>query len=227
MRRLLKNNYVLLLPLLLFFLAGGILISSSDKSALHSFFNQMVSNQLNNFFIYITYLGDGWLIATGLCILLFQNIRLFLTCGLSYALSSGVAQLLKNYFFKGELRPKPFFEQYHQEIKLQLIQGVEIFGENSFPSGHTTAAFSFFICLGIISNNNIIKAILLSAAIAVGFSRIYLSQHFFEDVYAGAMIGVICALIFSYIFYFSNQSARFNRIDTTIMNFISLKRKDV
>ena len=32
-------------------------------------------------------------------------------------------------------------------------------------------------------------------AILVGYSRIYLSQHFFEDVYAGSIIGVVITII--------------------------------
>lgn len=226
MNRLIKNNFALVLPLLLFFIFGGLIILISEKFALHVFFNGLVKDNISTFFIYLTYLGDGWIIVCALLIILFFNLRLFFTCGLSYATSSGITQGLKNYFFKGALRPKPFFEQHHQEIKLQLIEGVEIFGENSFPSGHTTAAFSFFLCLGLISNNQITKTICLIVALLVGLSRIYLSQHFFEDVYAGSVIGSCCAFLFSYIFYFSEGSGRFNRIDTSMLNFISQKRKD-
>lgn len=37
--------------------------------------------------------------------------------------------------------------------------------------------------------------ILLLAAILVGYSRMYLSEHFFEDVMAGSIIGTVATII--------------------------------
>ena len=38
------------------------------------------------------------------------------------------------------------------------------------------------------------SVIVLAVALLAGLSRIYLVQHFFQDVYAGAILGVLLAL---------------------------------
>jgi hypothetical protein len=40
-------------------------------------------------------------------------------------------------------------------------------------------------------------------ALSCGISRIYLEEHFFQDVYFGSMIGLLCAMISFAIFQFT------------------------
>ena len=65
---------------------------------------------------------------------------------------------------------------------------------NGFPSGHTSAAFAMMLCIALIVKDKTLSAIFCIVAILIGYSRIYLSQHFAEDVLLGSVIGVISAL---------------------------------
>ena len=58
---------------------------------------------------------------------------------------------------------------------------------NSFPSGHTAAAVAFAVTL--LLSRRWPGLLLLSGAIVVAGSRIYLRDHHFSDVMAGAMLG--------------------------------------
>jgi undecaprenyl-diphosphatase len=80
--------------------------------------------------------------------------------------------------------------------------------EFSFPSGHATLAAIYFLLLIYLFKDEIAdktkKYILIGVDIflilLIGFSRIYLNVHWFTDVIAGFVLGVlwlgICILIF-------------------------------
>ncbi len=63
----------------------------------------------------------------------------------------------------------------------------------SFPSGHTLIAFSLAALLAILDKKR--RYIYYSTALLIGVSRIYLQCHFFFDVLAGAIIGVLIGLL--------------------------------
>jgi membrane-associated phospholipid phosphatase len=65
--------------------------------------------------------------------------------------------------------------------------------ESSFPSGHTTFAFTQAV---IYSHHNPkIKIPMFIYATVVGFSRIYLAKHYPTDVLGGAAIGIAVGLL--------------------------------
>ena len=64
----------------------------------------------------------------------------------------------------------------------------------SFPSGHTTVAFSLAVLLS--NMNEGLRIYLFGVAVLVGFSRIYLGVHYVTDVVAGAVVGYIISRIF-------------------------------
>lgn len=66
---------------------------------------------------------------------------------------------------------------------------------NSFPSGHTCAAFAFAVGLCMSIPWKWGKAMALAAAFAMGFSRLYVGVHFPSDVLAGGIIGTLCGLL--------------------------------
>ena len=63
----------------------------------------------------------------------------------------------------------------------------------SFPSGHTTVAFTGAVVLWHINHIFGVGAFLF--AVMIAFSRIYLAVHYITDVLAGAMIGSLCAFV--------------------------------
>lgn len=66
---------------------------------------------------------------------------------------------------------------------------------NSFPSGHTSAAFAFALAVCLTAPKKWMKAAALIAAALMGFSRLYVSVHFPSDVLAGALIGAACGVV--------------------------------
>jgi membrane-associated phospholipid phosphatase len=116
--------------------------------------------------------------------------------GISNIISALITQTLKQTVFAHAVRPKKFFEGIHD---LYFVPGVENYLYNSFPSGHSTCAFSLYFALALLVKNKILKLLFFIVALLIGYSRIYLSQHFFEDVYAGSIIGVTTTII---VYYF-------------------------
>lgn len=70
-----------------------------------------------------------------------------------------------------------------------IIPDFEYAKRFSFPSGHTMSAFGMATVLSFLISNKSIQILLFVYAISIAFSRMYLLQHFYMDVYAGAIIG--------------------------------------
>jgi undecaprenyl-diphosphatase len=98
-----------------------------------------------------------------------------------------------------ELVIKPFFKRRRPFIT--IIQAIVIGrkpGTWSFPSGHAAGAFAG----AWLINRKYPKLSLLRYFIAslVGFSRIYLGDHYPGDVASGSLIGMLFAMVFNRIF---------------------------
>lgn len=80
---------------------------------------------------------------------------------------------------------------------------------NSFPSGHTCAAFAFAtaLCMNLDDLPWARRAAVL-AAVLMGFSRVYVGVHFPTDVLAGAGVGSLCGLTAT-LLYRRHLQARF------------------
>ncbi len=178
-------------PTLFMFLAGGSLLVWLPKDVLHLWINARYSIAADHFFTVWTYLGDGWTAAALTVILLFVRYRIALAMGVSNILCSVVTQVLKHSFFEGALRPVAYF---HDIGGLRLVPGIEVYSYNSFPSGHAAVAFASCFILAAYIEHRGIQGALAVIAISIAFSRVYLSQHFFGDVYAGGFIGEFVGL---------------------------------
>ncbi len=146
---------------------------------------------LDIFFTWFTYLGDGiFVLLLGIVFIIrkmkWQGIAILV----SYALSGLLAQVLKHIF--PSPRPAVFFREIGQQF--YEIPGVTLMNSMaSFPSGHTASAFALMSILTSLyprSRWNVAWCIL---AVAVGYSRMYLGNHFLEDVVCGAGIGMMAS----------------------------------
>jgi membrane-associated phospholipid phosphatase len=145
------------------------------------------------FFTYATYLGDGAFFAVVFVSLLFRSFRWTIKCLVSFLLTTLVVQTLKHTVFADSLRPSKFYEA--SGWAFHIVPGVALHGYNSFPSGHSTSAFALFCLLALIVREKRWGLVFLGLATLAAFSRVYLFQHFVEDVYVGSLLGVGLTLL--------------------------------
>lgn len=140
---------------------------------------------------YVTDIGEGLTaVILSLVVGLF-SYRKGLLLATSYAVTSIVAQILK--FIFDAPRPRIYFE--NQLDRIHFVKGIYILATHSFPSGHTVSIFSATVVITYLCKNKLWGIPAFLVAVAVGYSRMYLSQHFFEDVMMGSVIGVIVTVI--------------------------------
>ena len=80
-----------------------------------------------------------------------------------------------------------------------LIYPYEIERSKSFPSGHTSTAFSVATSLALQYKKWYVVVPAYAWASSVGYSRLYLGEHYPTDVLAGAAIGAGSAWLSHYI----------------------------
>ena len=93
-------------------------------------------------------------------------------------------------------RPSLFFHTNFPDVILHQVDGVTLHQIYSFPSGHTATVFSLMLALTLIFHKKSWLAVCFFVlAVFTAYSRIYLSQHFAEDVLLGSFIGVVMTLV--------------------------------
>jgi len=115
-----------------------------------------------------------------LFILLFKGARLAIIGTLIYGISALLIRMAKITLFDTAMRPT-----FNNDLYRLLPEeyGLTQLSNNSFPSGHTTAAFTLFCFITIISVNKKWGYLLGIIASIVAYSRVYLSQHYFCLLY--------------------------------------------
>ncbi len=187
----LRNNKTFFTALLLLVLASCTLLLLKGKAGSFILLNSFHAPFLDAFFMGYTNVGDG-LFALALVAMVFFYLKqrpLAIALLLSYCVSGILAQVLKH--CNNMPRPASYFQpgQY-----THFINGLHLATQFSFPSGHTTTAFAVATVLAIFNKDKKKSLWLLVAAALVGFSRIYLAQHFLLDVISGAILGTLTAL---------------------------------
>jgi membrane-associated phospholipid phosphatase len=202
LKEILAGNRLFFGLWLLFFAVGLLFLLSLGKAASFVDLNAYHRSTLDTIFIWVTFLGNGVFSIVVFVIFLLQRRWSQATqVMVAFLLSALVAQILKNLFSMP--RPKQFFApgQYHY-----FIDGVTGLGFASFPSGHTTSVFALATLLAIFTKDPKAKIAFLLSGIAVGYSRIYLGQHFLGDVLTGSCIGTLTAVLVHWLFVEKLQS---------------------
>lgn len=197
MKKLITENKWLFIPFSIAIIVGLILLIILDKGEGVLLANGQNNPFWDNFMKYYTHTGDGLFYTAVIILLLLYRVRLGVTALVSFGVASGGAQLLKNFVFTNHYRPKAFFED---DSVLHYVDGVKVNILNSFPSGHTTTAFAMFTLFALLTKHNGLKAMFVLMAMLTGLSRMYLAQHFLEDVVAGAALGTVVTAIVYYYF---------------------------
>ena len=143
------------------------------------------------FFALWTNLGDGLVCVVIVLLLLLFNYRGAFLLGSAFILTSLVAQVMKRIIAE----PRPTILYKAQIGKIYLVKGVDMLETLSFPSGHATSTFTAAVVLTYITPRKSWGLLFFVLALLVGYSRMYLSEHFFEDVIGGSVIGVFVTVI--------------------------------
>lgn len=185
-----------------FFIVGTVLLFTLGKPIAFIDLNPYHRSTLDTVFSWITFLGDGTFSLIVFVLFLFKRRWSAATQIIAAFLLSGLlAQLLKRLFSMP--RPMQFFSagQYPYFIK-----GVTHLGFASFPSGHSTSIFALATLMALFTKDQRLKVLYLLGAVLVGYSRIYLGQHFLGDVLMGSFIGIVTAVGIHWLFVQKLQS---------------------
>ncbi len=185
-------NPYFFIPFIIWVILGAIALFSFDKKLLFTIVNSNNHHMVDILMYYITMLGEG--IVSGIVLLLllfyrsFRNWWYFSAAVLSNVIPPFIIQIVKH----SVQAPRPL-NYFNGANWIHILPEWPRLMNNSFPSGHTCAAFCFLTLLAIFLRPKYkwIGLLLFVLALLVGYSRLYLAAHFFVDVYVASIIGTI------------------------------------
>jgi membrane-associated phospholipid phosphatase len=152
---------------------------------------------LDYLFYLLTELGNTWTFIIVILISLFLPRRFTYMLLAGLAISSLLAQGLKHFVFDDAMRPLKYFQD---SARVHHLVNSAFLYNHSFPSGHSVSVFTLVTLLVAVIPRRRYDLLLLFMACLTAYSRVYLGQHFFEDVVFGSVIGVFSGTIAIFIF---------------------------
>jgi membrane-associated phospholipid phosphatase len=174
---------------LVWFAANSFIFLHWSQTACFLRINHLRSFPADLLFTGLTYLGNGFTIVFIGIILIVRNKR---SIGgaliFSYAISGIVTLVAKRYF--NIPRPEAYFRNHSL---VETASWVKLYYKHSFPSGHSASIFAAAITISLfLPRKRLAAVICFLIACLTAYSRVYLGEHFLEDVWAGSFIGVSC-----------------------------------
>lgn len=172
-----------------FVLAVFIAVYGKDESFL--MINGHYSVQADYFFNWVTFLGE-WLLWVPLFVYaLFYKRDFLIAVAVALVVCTLITHLFKRVIYVGQPRPLRLLEGLARAVPLLKHNNYV----NSFPSGHTSTAFTTSLLLAFIVRRRWAPYVFTSVAFLVGYSRVYLAQHFVTDVLAGILVGIVSSYV--------------------------------
>ena len=193
--------------------ALGLALLYIPKGELHLLLCDHHTPARDIFYRYYTQIAEWFPYVVCIALLLFGRIGNGLFATTAMISSALTTQLFKH--IVNAPRPVTWFAAQMPDVQLPLVEGVSMNKWFSFPSGHTTSFFAlaFVVCILLTSKTSensktstprnpkisgilgiIEQATLFFLAALGGYSRIYLSQHFSADVFAGIVVGILITI---------------------------------
>lgn len=152
------------------------------------FFNKkMRSHILDLIMPKITHMGGATFTISLLAMLLIFSGDLVQSWSVQAFIALSTSHIIVHFVKKTWVRQRPYNHYKNVNLATNPLK------DYSFPSGHTTAAFS--IACTFCINMPILTLILLPIAIMIGLSRMYIGLHYPTDVLIGAMLGIVSAIL--------------------------------
>ena len=207
-----KYLFPFLVPTLVLALILGIMLLVLPKAELHLTLCKPHTAFLDSLVPIVTNLVD-WLPYLVVLLLLFYRAGWATYLASNLLLSTLIVQPIKHIVHAP--RPLTWFAENMPDVSLPLVEGVRMNHWLSFPSGHTTTFFVLFFTLSIImcaeniKGKNILSFICFLCATFGAYTRIYLSQHFALDIFAGILIAVCSTLVLYFFLVKTTKNTRF------------------
>lgn len=186
---LLRQTRTFLLPYAVLLVLLGTVLLATPKHLAFFWVNGHNTPFFDQFFRPFTNVGDGLFYVLVTLGLLFVRFRWAFVSFVCFAVTSLAAQIGKQLIFTGHPRPFRYFAENPGLPPLHVVEGVVMGTLKSFPSGHSTSAFSVFLLLTLLVKDKRWGYVFVALAALTAYSRVYLAQHFVEDVYAGSALG--------------------------------------
>lgn len=189
-------------------MVGAVLLIFFSKQQLFYTPNTHYNDWLNILLFYTTFMGQAEVIIPVLLALMllraYRNWYYFANAAVCNLIPFFLEQILKSVFDKP--RPRLLF---YDRLWMHYLPEWPVYLSRSFPSGHSTGAFSFFCFLSLMLPHRYraFGLLFFILAMAVCYSRMYLAAHFFDDVYAGSLIGTVTTTLLFY--YMEKNKGRF------------------
>ena len=207
--RLIRQNKLFYSLSLLLIIITTLFLSFVSRVEGFIFLNSFHTKTLNLIFNGITFLGDGvftLLVCVVVLIFFKKHSNLVLILLLAYLGSGLLAQ-----FFKAIIhapRPSLYFKLHNYKLYLDTFSNSRV-GFNSFPSGHTAAAWFMFFWFALFGKSRFWGICMALLAAGVAYSRVYLMQHFPVDITVGACIGFSSSVL---VYYFMIYKPHANHV---------------
>jgi membrane-associated phospholipid phosphatase len=186
---LLRQTRTFLIPYAVLLVLLGTVLLATPKHLAFFWVNGHNTPFFDQFFRPFTNVGDGLFYVLITLGLLFVRFRWAFVSFVCFAITSLAAQIGKQLIFTGHPRPFRYFAENPGFPPLHVVEGVVMGTLKSFPSGHSTSAFSVFLLLTLLVKNKRWGYAFVGLAALTAYSRVYLAQHFVEDVFAGSALG--------------------------------------
>ena len=137
---------------------------------------------------FYTKLGDAGLlwIALSLAMLFYKPTR---RAGAAALMAMALGLLITN------ITIKPLVERARPWLAWPIEPLVVERDPNSFPSGHTCAAFAAAMAWLRTLPGRGERILVVALAVLMGLSRLYVGVHYPSDVLVGALVGALCAWV--------------------------------
>lgn len=204
MKALVKQNAIFIMLSLTLVVALGLALLYIPKGELHLLLCDRHTPARDILYRYYTRVAEWFPYVVCVSLLLFGRLGDGLFATSAMILSALTTQLFKH--IVNAPRPVNWFAGCMPDVQLPLVDGVKMNMWFSFPSGHTTSFFALAFVACILLNNErspiankklqiALQILLVFLAALGGYSRIYLSQHFALDVFAGVLVGVLITML--------------------------------
>ncbi|OIJ10541.1 hypothetical protein BKP37_18580 [Anaerobacillus alkalilacustris] len=171
-------------------------ISANDTQLFH-FVNQKLRCRAFDYILpKITHVGGATFTILTLLIVMIFSEKVVQTWAIEALISLSLSHIIVHIIKKIYCRERPYNKLANVTLCSNPLK------DYSFPSGHTTAAFSIAIVFSL--HMPMLAIFFLPIAILVGVSRMYLGLHYPTDCIIGAVLGTVSSIIVvvcSFVFF--------------------------